>query len=102
MLIAVHPRHASFYERFIGFTTIGRERAYQTVCNKPAVALALDLKHLAAIHPRAYKRFFGHLFPEEVLRKRPMGNDLRAELRLVAEANRTIQSGYQMDLLAAC
>ncbi len=86
LLIAVHPRHAPFYERFIGFEVVGQQKAYQQVCNKPAVALALDLTQLAAIHPRAYKRFFGSRFPGEELQYRPMSDELRAELREVVEA----------------
>lgn len=86
LLIAVHPRHAGFYERFIGFKSIGRERVYGSVCNKPAVALALDLKRLAVIHPPAYKRFFGSPFPEEELQYRPISEELRAELSTMVDA----------------
>jgi hypothetical protein len=85
LLIAVHPRHAEFYERFIGFEIIGGERAYETVCNKPAVALALDLNRLAVIHPRAYKRFFGLRFPEEALQYRPISDEFRAELSMMVD-----------------
>jgi len=86
LLIAVHPRHAEFYERFIGFQVIGEEREYERVCNKPAVALALDLNRLAVIHPRAYKRFFGLPFPEEELEYRPISDEFRAELSMMVDA----------------
>ena len=86
LLIAVHPKHAPFYERFIGFEIVGSERAYRGVCNKPAVALALDLERLAVNHPRAYKRFFGTLFPEEELQYRPISDEFRAELSIMVNA----------------
>ena len=43
LCIAVHPRHAAFYAR-LGFRRIGEAKAYRTVNDAPAVALALDLR----------------------------------------------------------
>jgi predicted N-acetyltransferase YhbS len=43
LCIAVHPRHAAFYER-LGFRRIGAAKAYGAVNDAPAVALALDLR----------------------------------------------------------
>lgn len=54
LLIAVHPDHARFYERMIAFRPIGGERSYTPVCNKPAVAMALDLREAALDYPRLY------------------------------------------------
>lgn len=87
LVVAVHPRHAKFYERFIGFQYIGEEKAYQCVCNNPAVALALDLARLSVNHPRAYRRFFGEPFPEDELAYRPVPAPLQARMRTVVEAN---------------
>jgi hypothetical protein len=83
LLIAVHPRHAKFYERFIGFEIIGGKRLYESVCCKPAVALALDLNRLSVNHPRAYKRFFGSPFSEDAFRRPPIETGMLAEMRRV-------------------
>jgi GNAT superfamily N-acetyltransferase len=44
LCIAVHPRHAAFYERRLGFIRFGREKAYGAVNGAPAVGLRLDLR----------------------------------------------------------
>ena len=36
LLIAVHPRHARFYQRFMGFDVLGEERRYEQASGKPA------------------------------------------------------------------
>jgi len=46
LCIAVHPRHARFYER-MRFRRIGGLKAYGKVKNAPAVALVLDLRAAA-------------------------------------------------------
>src|SRR6185295_16483461 len=43
LCIAVHPRHAPFYERSLGFTRFGAEKPYDAVNGAPAVGLRLDL-----------------------------------------------------------
>jgi hypothetical protein len=87
VLIAVHPRHARFYHRFLGFDVIAdEERTYGQVCGKPAVALALDLNHLAENHPHAYQWVFGRPFPDAVLTYRPLPLGLLEELRMVVDA----------------
>lgn len=67
LLIAVHPRHGAFYERFFGFEMIGGLKSYRAVNNNPAVALALDLNGIAEHCPRGHKRLFGTPFPQESL-----------------------------------
>jgi len=86
LLIAVHPRHAGFYERFLGFQVIGHEKVYDSVCYNPAVPLALDLTRLAIIHPTGHKRLFSVPLPGESLRYRPVPADVRAELEPLTEA----------------
>ena len=98
LVIVVHPRHATFYQRFIAFTPIGEEKAYAAVCNNPAVALVLDLKRLSFNHPKAYKRLFGKPFPEEVLSYKPISLELQHELRYLAEESREAQ-GYDESAL---
>jgi len=107
LLIAVHPNHAPFYERFLGFERFGEERTYGAVLDAPAVALALDLNHLADKHPQGYKRLFGTPFPAVQLAYRPMPDDLRGELALsmpdLAESNEcTRKRQPQADNPVAC
>jgi len=45
VVIEVHPRHAGFYQRMIGFSYIGEERICPRV-NAPAVLLHLELAHM--------------------------------------------------------
>lgn len=87
LVVAVHPRHAKFYERFIGFRHIGQEKSYKTVCDNPAVALVLDLARLSVDHPRAYRRFFGEPFSDEELAYRPISGSIRARMREIMDAN---------------
>jgi hypothetical protein len=72
LLIAVHPRHARFYRRYLGFETIGPERAYLSVQGNPAVALSLDLNQLAENHPHGYQALFGNRFDPDVFRQQPV------------------------------
>jgi hypothetical protein len=67
LLIAVHPHHGRFYERFLGFEPIGVTKDYEAVCDHPAVPLALDFLRLPIHHPRAYRTLFENLFPDEIL-----------------------------------
>jgi hypothetical protein len=43
LCITVHPRHAAFYERRLGFVRFGGEKPYGAVNGSPAVGLRLDL-----------------------------------------------------------
>ena len=67
LLIAVHPRHARFYRRFLGFDVISETRNYGKVCGNPALALAADLNRLATNHPRVHQWMFGEPLPRDVL-----------------------------------
>lgn len=84
LLIAVHPHHVGFYQRFIGFDVIGEERSYSSVCDNPAVAMALDLVRMPTNHPRAYERFFGTPLPDLELELRSPTNHTLSYLRKVA------------------
>lgn len=49
VLLAVHPRHARFYERFFGCEIFGELKSYEAVNGRPAIGCyhdfaALDLK----------------------------------------------------------
>jgi hypothetical protein len=83
LLVAVHPRHARLYRRAMGFQTLGGERAYPSVCNRPAVALHLDLSRLDEAPAENVKLFFGEAIPAEEMRFCPIS---AAERRYFASA----------------
>ena len=80
VLIAVHPRHSKFYERFFGFQGIGDLKYYSSVCGNPAVAMALDLINVKHTNPRAHERLFGHRFEQEDIRPRSFDLEVLEEL----------------------
>jgi hypothetical protein len=86
LLIAVHPRHASFYSR-LGFEAIGEERTYRTVCDNPAVAMALnlDLRWIAENFPRTHRMFFENWLSDDAYRRRPLAPELAMEFREIVE-----------------
>jgi hypothetical protein len=86
LLIAVHPRHARFYRRSLGFDMIAEERTYAQVRGKPAVALAADLNALAVNHPRVYQWLFARPFPDAVLEYSRVPCKLLEEMRAVIDA----------------
>ena len=83
LLIAVHPRHGRFYERFLGFQGIGDLRYYSSVCGNPAVAMVLDLVNLHETNPKAHSRLFGKPFASDDLRRRSIDLELLEELSWV-------------------
>jgi hypothetical protein len=72
LLVAVHPKHARFYQRFMSFELIGEETFYPAVRNHPAVALSLDFARIDRERPENYDTFFGQPLPEEQLQPRPI------------------------------
>lgn len=73
LCIAVHPRHAPFYEGQFGFARFGAEKPYAAVAGAPAVGLRLDL------HRPPAGALSGLLFgPGEIARLRAA---LEADLR---------------------
>lgn len=95
LLIAVHPHHAGFYQRFIGFEVIGDEKPYTAVCDKPAVPLALNLRTMPINHPRAHERFFGKPFSEELLAIPPQDQGVLEELAAIVDAIETAPTNTQ-------
>jgi len=98
--IACHPRHRRFYQHFAAFEPFGEEKPYRTVCNHPAIAMALDLSWAPIDHPELYAKFFGTPFPEEVLEYRSIPDRLRAELSLAVEANCVGLACSELEVLA--
>ncbi len=97
LLIAVHPRHVSFYGRFLGFTPISGEAIYPSVLNHPAIAMMLDLPNLAEHHPVGYRRLFGTLIDAHALRRRPLEDAVRRRFCEIADslARRAPQGGQE-------
>lgn len=72
VLVAVHPRHARFYTRYMGFEEIGGLAAYPSVQNRPAVALCFDFARNDG-HPFPfYERFFAEAIAWDELQPQPM------------------------------
>jgi hypothetical protein len=73
--VAVHPRHARFYKRYLAFKQVGSETLYPAVCDQPAGAMLLDFDRIDRERPENYERFFGDLLPAEKLWPQPMDAD---------------------------
>jgi len=86
LLISVRPRHARFYQRFLGFDMIGDERSYGQVCGTRGVALSADLSALAVNHPRVHQWMFGVPFAHSVLEYKPLPDELFAQMRHVVDS----------------
>lgn len=74
-LIATHPKHARFYQRFMGFEQIGTQTEYPSVKNAPAVAYCLDFDRIDRERPACYDQFFGITLAESELLTHPMPPD---------------------------
>jgi hypothetical protein len=68
LLVAVHPRHASIYRRYMAFEFLGDRRDYPAVQGNPAVALSLNFDRAEREKPESWHEFFGQPMPEQVLR----------------------------------
>ena len=84
VVIAVHPRHARFYQRLMKFRVFGEQRAYPRVGNQPAVALCLDFDRVRREHPETYRVLFGASLSDEQLRPVPMSKGEVAYFRPAA------------------
>jgi hypothetical protein len=63
LLVVVHPKHARFYERFLGFQPIGDLKSCPHVQNKPAIPLCLDFEHVDQNPPDCYASYFAEAIP---------------------------------------
>jgi hypothetical protein len=88
-LIAVHPKHVRFYERYMGFEQVGPLRHYPSVQNAPAVACCLDFARVDRDRPRTYDDFFGTPLPRHLLTAAPMGEEQIRIFRPAAELAQT-------------
>jgi hypothetical protein len=69
-IIAVNPRHSSFYQKVLGFTPLGPQRSYPAVRNHPAEAHLLTAATMSESAPQMYQEVFGAELPEPVLTPR--------------------------------
>jgi hypothetical protein len=73
VVMVVHPRHQSFYEKMFGARAIAACRPYPLAANMPGTALLIglhELKHLMA--RRNVDWIFGTRIPREQLKRPPM------------------------------
>jgi len=67
LLVAVHPRHAGIYLRYMNFDIIGEQRDYSAVQGNPAVPLCLDFNEARTNPLTNWDKFFGERLPSDVL-----------------------------------
>jgi hypothetical protein len=97
LLVAVHPRHAALYRRYMAFEQFGSNREYPTVCGNPAVALRLNLTKSKQHPPRNWQQFFGEPLPDGVLKSSPIPESDREFFLSLAEDNPFCQDGCRID-----
>ena len=85
LLIACHPRHARFYEGWLGFTRISEPRHYAAVQDQPAVALEHDFARCDAARYRLYDRIYRHSFRHWELYHQPMLKEEREHFLEITE-----------------
>ena len=73
LVVAVHPRHAKFYRRLLGFQDIGGLAYCEYVSNRPAVALLLDLTQQHGT--KQYNAFAQDPFPVSALQTKAFDQD---------------------------
>lgn len=66
-VIAVNPRHRSFYTKILGFAPLGPRRSYSAVQDAPAEAFWVDNARLKTNVPAMYENIFGEDLTREVL-----------------------------------
>jgi hypothetical protein len=92
-VIAVNPRHRSFYTRKFGYTRLGGCRSYPTVQGAPAEGYVCDLDLMQTHAPKMYHELFDRDLPASVVKPAPMprhlvqyfGNQVGATVQTVRE-----------------
>lgn len=72
LVIACHPRHARFYQSFLGFQQIGGRRVYSPTLNNLAVALEHDFAALDRTKYKLYDQIYAPAFKNLELFHQPM------------------------------
>jgi hypothetical protein len=74
-VIAVHPQHARFYQRFMGFEQVGPLKTYPSVRHAPAVACCLDFAAIDRSRPKCWTSYFGSRLPDGEIISQPMSDE---------------------------
>jgi hypothetical protein len=77
LVVAVHPRHARFYQRLMGCRQFGDLKPYECVRGNPAVALDHDFARLDREPYPLYDRIYRDRFAAWELAHQPMPEDDR-------------------------
>lgn len=72
LLLAVHPRHARFYDRFFGCEPIGETKAYAAVQDNPAVPCVHDFAKLDKRQYKLFDQMYSIPFYSWELKRQPM------------------------------
>ena len=75
LVIAIHPRHEMFYERYLGFVRFGHCRSYRSAEGNPATACRLDLKQSATnqnVRPSVLRTYLDESIPERLFQHADM------------------------------
>jgi hypothetical protein len=86
LLVAVHPHHARFYTRMMGFERIGPVTRYPGVRHRPAVPLCLDFEHIDRHPPVCYGRYFAERISSDELVPQSMTMGERAYFARMIDA----------------
>jgi hypothetical protein len=78
-IIGVHPRHAPFYMRLLGFQRLGAVRSYPTVRDRAVVLLGVNVKHAMRLEPmpKGVRHFMDSPLAPEVFSQRFRFDDPR-------------------------
>lgn len=86
LLVAVHPRHARFYARYLGFEQVGGLTNCGYVQDRPALAMCFQFEKFEREQPPSYTNIFGELIPAEELQPYTISDHERELLAAVAAA----------------
>ena len=87
VLLAVHPRHARFYQRFFGCETLGETKAYAAVLDNPAVPCVHDFAKLDELRYKLFDHVYGLPFSRWELLRQPMPSSDREYFRSAVDVN---------------
>ena len=97
LLAAVHPRHAPFYQKVVGFQTLAGLAKCPHVKDNPSVGLFLSFPQCDALRPQWYNDIFGQPLDERELQCPLMSSEERLFLEQVCYGSPQVVNG-----LAAC
>jgi len=87
VLLAVHPRHARFYERFFGCESFGEKKAYSAVLDNPAVPCVHEFAKLNESGYKLFDQVYGLPFLRWELLRQPMPTSDREYFRSAIDTN---------------